>query len=122
MDYVSIVMTGVFLFTYVMVVNTSLARRGGTRRCRLHFRTKTMSATMGTVAALLGYGGGVGLCYLLGLKHTSTANATPFLVLGVGVDDIFVIMNSYSLTYQLPSGRQKVAVAMKDCGLSITIT
>eukprot|EP00922_Rhytidocystis_sp_ex-Travisia-forbesii_P005602 GHVS01008150.1.p1 GENE.GHVS01008150.1~~GHVS01008150.1.p1 ORF type:complete len:1569 (+),score=272.83 GHVS01008150.1:371-5077(+) len=86
------------------------------------YRNKSWVALMGVMAALLGYVGGTGLLHLFGLLHTPPAEATPFLVIGIGVDDVFVMLNSYSLTYLAKSSRQRVCMAVRDAGISITIT
>eukprot|EP00921_Rhytidocystis_pertsovi_P006799 GHVQ01011501.1.p1 GENE.GHVQ01011501.1~~GHVQ01011501.1.p1 ORF type:complete len:1649 (-),score=188.89 GHVQ01011501.1:523-5469(-) len=111
-DFFVIGATALLLFGYIAVMNFSMDL----------YRMKSLPAVMGGVAACLGYVGGVGLCYLCGLEHTNTASATPFLVLGVGVDDMFVIMNSYTLTFTHTVAKDRLRVAMQDCGLSITIT
>eukprot|EP00923_Selenidium_pygospionis_P034674 GHVN01060344.1.p1 GENE.GHVN01060344.1~~GHVN01060344.1.p1 ORF type:complete len:1663 (+),score=402.68 GHVN01060344.1:218-5206(+) len=61
-----------------------------------------LPAVMGVLSALVGYGAGAGLCYLCGVPHVPLAEGTPFVVLGVGVDDMFVIMNAVTLSLASP--------------------
>lgn len=111
-DFLFVVGAAVLIFTYVAVVTFSTN----------HFRSKMAVSLMGAVAAVLGYCAGAGLCYFVGVEHTSTAAAAPFLVLGIGVDDVFVLINSYSLTFTRTSSKERVMITMRDSGLSITIT
>ncbi|EPR59811.1 patched family protein [Toxoplasma gondii GAB2-2007-GAL-DOM2] len=99
------------VFLYTSVVNSSKTHR-----------TKLVPSAMGALASLLGYLGGAGLVYLCGVRHTTPAEATPFLAIGIGVDDLFVIINAYSLTYLHPNPKERVVDAIRDAGLSITIT
>ncbi|CEM34095.1 unnamed protein product [Vitrella brassicaformis CCMP3155] len=111
-ELIRLFLAGVIVFCYAAVANFSCDQS----------KTKTFPALMGCLAALLGFLLGSGLCYACGMKHVPPAEATPFLVLGVGVDDMFVIMNSYALAFQSSSPRERCQLAMKDCGISITIT
>ncbi|KAJ1609540.1 putative patched family protein [Cryptosporidium canis] len=86
------------------------------------YTSRATSGVCGAIAALLAYIGGAGLCYLAGLEHTSTASAAPFLVLGVGMDDSFVVINSFNMTYPLKSAEDRIVSAVRDCGLSISLT
>lgn len=86
------------------------------------YTSRATSGVCGAIAALLAFIGGAGLCYFAGLEHTSTASAAPFLVLGVGMDDSFVVINSFNMTYPLKSAEDRVVSAIRDCGLSISLT
>ncbi|KAK6588644.1 hypothetical protein RS030_3468 [Cryptosporidium xiaoi] len=86
------------------------------------YTSRATSGVCGAIAALLAYIGGAGLCYLAGLEHTSTASAAPFLVLGVGMDDSFVVINSFNMTYPLKNAEDRIVSAVRDCGLSISLT
>ncbi|CBZ49698.1 sterol sensing 5-transmembrane protein, related [Neospora caninum Liverpool] len=111
-DILFVLAAGTLIFGYVGLVTFSTN----------HFRSKMLVSVMGATAAALGYCGGAGLCYLVGLEHTTTATAAPFLVMGIGVDDVFVIINSYSLTFTRTVAKERLTITMRDSGLSITIT
>ena len=51
----------------------------------------------GLVAIGLATGSAYGLCSMFGLFYSPLMNVLPFLLLGVGVDDMFVIVNAYDL-------------------------
>eukprot|EP00915_Cephaloidophora_sp_WS-2016_P011008 GHVH01016196.1.p1 GENE.GHVH01016196.1~~GHVH01016196.1.p1 ORF type:complete len:1178 (+),score=136.82 GHVH01016196.1:97-3630(+) len=51
-----------------------------------------------TIIVSSGFGAS-GFLYLCGLPHVPASESIPFMVLGIGVDDFFVIWNSYLHTY-----------------------
>ncbi|CBZ50508.1 putative patched transmembrane domain-containing protein [Neospora caninum Liverpool] len=96
---------------YTVIVNTTFS-----------YRTKSLPGLMGVASTLMGYAGGAGFIYFCGLHHTPPAEATPFLVLGIGVDNAFVLINSYSLTFLIPDPKERIRHTTRDAGLSITCT
>uniref|UniRef100_A0A0G4G6B9 SSD domain-containing protein n=1 Tax=Chromera velia CCMP2878 TaxID=1169474 RepID=A0A0G4G6B9_9ALVE len=96
---------------------------------------RLLSALVGCLTPVLAFIGSSGLLYLCGLPHESPNLAVPFLVLGVGVDDVFVILSGVTRTWgdertarRIQEGRdvgrpkERLAVAMRDSGISITLT
>ena len=60
--------------------------------------------------------------FKLGYLMNDTHYAMPFLTLGIGVDDIFVICNAFDQTpLDLPAS-ERIKRAMRNSGPSITIT
>uniref|UniRef100_A0A0P5P9V2 Patched domain-containing protein n=1 Tax=Daphnia magna TaxID=35525 RepID=A0A0P5P9V2_9CRUS len=66
-----------------------------------------------------------GLCFYLGVQYGPIHPIIPFLLLGIGVDDMFVIIqaldNLSNEEKQLPIP-ERMARAMKHAGVSITVT
>ena len=66
-----------------------------------------------------------GFCFYIGIFFADMHPVIPFLLLGIGVDDLYVIVqaidnldkNEKSLPYH-----ERVGLAMKHAGISITIT
>ncbi|CDJ32071.1 uncharacterized protein EMH_0011230 [Eimeria mitis] len=79
-------------------------------------------ALTGAGAALLGYLGGAGVCFMSGVVSTGTAAAAPLLVVGIGVDDTLVLLQSYSLTVHKRSAADRLQLTLRDSGVGITIT
>lgn len=50
---------------------------------------------MGVFAVVMGIGSSYGLCALFGLTFTYMNTILPFLVLGIGIDNMFVIVQSF---------------------------
>ncbi|KAL8452328.1 hypothetical protein Emag_002447 [Eimeria magna] len=110
-ETVALVLATLTVLGYTVVVNTTTS-----------YRTKTIPAIVSVASTLLGYAGGAGFIYFCGVEHTPPADATPFLVLGIGVDNAFVLLNSYCLTFLHDSPRQRIISTARDAGVSITIT
>ncbi|KAF8821354.1 Sterol-sensing domain of SREBP cleavage-activation domain-containing protein [Cardiosporidium cionae] len=83
---------------------------------------RPFSALSGVIAALLGAASGSGFCYYCGLTHTQAMNCAPFLILGIGLDDMYVLLNAYSLSYMQSSARQRIRHTLEEGGIAVTIT
>lgn len=111
-DFMCLVIAVVFILVYSIAANFS----------KDVYKAKPYASVCGCAAACLGMMVGGGLAYLFGLTHVSAMNTAPFLVVGIGLDDMFVILNAYSLTYLQPSPRGRIRQTMEDSGIAITIT
>ncbi|XP_060075668.1 NPC intracellular cholesterol transporter 1-like, partial [Ylistrum balloti] len=73
----------------------------------------------------LSLGFSYGLASAAGWNYTPLHSILPFLLLGIGVDDLFVIMGAYK---SLPAGyedrpvHERMAMTLKHAGVSITVT
>ncbi|XP_069127848.1 patched domain-containing protein 3-like isoform X2 [Argopecten irradians] len=73
----------------------------------------------------LSLGFSYGLASAAGWEYTPLHSILPFLLLGIGVDDLFVIMGAYK---SLPEGysdrpiHERMAMTLKHAGVSITVT
>ena len=66
-----------------------------------------------------------GLCYYLGYSYGPIHSILPFLLLGIGVDNMFVIMqslNNLSETDQSSGIPIRIAKTVQQAGMSITVT
>eukprot|EP00915_Cephaloidophora_sp_WS-2016_P004522 GHVH01006055.1.p1 GENE.GHVH01006055.1~~GHVH01006055.1.p1 ORF type:complete len:1155 (+),score=179.44 GHVH01006055.1:848-4312(+) len=86
------------------------------------FKGKVYTAIAGVGAAIMGMVAGVGFVCYTDVAMVTTTLIVPFLSMGIGVDDMFVIINSYSLSYPIKDPKLRVKHTMQECGLSITIT
>lgn len=79
----------------------------------------------GIVAIGLATGSAYGICSMFGLFYSPLMNVLPFLLLGVGVDDMFVVVNAYDLettrdpTQTLPI---RIGRCLASAGASILVT
>ncbi|PHJ24988.1 patched family protein [Cystoisospora suis] len=111
-DVVYVVFTFFILATYSTGLNFS---------CDL-YRNKLFSALMGFGAAFMGLGAGMGIVAYMGMPMVPTVLICPFLVLGIGVDDMFVIMNCYCVSYTIHNPEDRCVQALRISGLGISIT
>ena len=80
---------------------------------------------MGLACIGLGMGTSYGFSSLIGFPFTPMHSILPFLLLGIGIDDMFVIVQSFDnlkeheKNQDLPS---QFGIALKHAGVAITIT
>ncbi|KAL8443976.1 hypothetical protein Emed_006453 [Eimeria media] len=111
-DVVYVVFTFFLLASYSTALNFS---------CDL-YRSKLFSSLMGFFAAFMGLGAGMGIVAYMKVAMVPTVLICPFLVLGIGVDDVFVLLNAYCMGYTTHDPEQRCVEALKSSGLGITIT
>lgn len=111
-DVVYVVFTFCLLALYSCGLNFS---------CDL-YKSKLLSAMAGFAAAFMGLGAGMGLASFCGVAIVPTVLICPFLVLGIGVDDVFVLMNAFNMGYACTDPQRRCRDALKGSGLGITIT
>eukprot|EP00439_Symbiodinium_sp_Y106_P064039 s2194_g10.t1 len=66
--------------------------------------------------------GGFGSAMLLGVKFTVLSQILPFILVGIGIDDAFVIVNAFDRTDDSLDIPERVGQAMGRVGVSITLT
>ncbi|CAF1250096.1 unnamed protein product [Adineta ricciae] len=76
----------------------------------------------GVLATMLGLVSGFGICLLVGIPMCPLVFVTPFLVIGVGTDDMFLIYSAYRRTKSSDTTVQRLAETFRLCGSGITIT
>ena len=86
----------------------------------IHCRSTVAFA--GLFCVIIAYVCGFSVCFSFGWEVTGVHNLMPFLLIGIGVDDMFVICNAIDQTeFDLPP-KERIVNAMKHAGPSITIT
>lgn len=55
---------------------------------------RSIVGAAGLMCVVLAYTSGFGICLTLGWKIAGVHNLMPFLIIGIGVDDFFVICNA----------------------------
>ncbi|XP_076180342.1 patched domain-containing protein isoform X1 [Ptiloglossa arizonensis] len=74
-----------------------------------------VSAAMATVAAF-------GLCIYLGVDFIGLNLAAPFLMIGIGIDDTFVMLAAWRRTSITKPVPERMAMTLSEAAVSITIT
>ncbi|TRY77454.1 hypothetical protein TCAL_08010 [Tigriopus californicus] len=86
---------------------------------------RALLSLTGIMAVGMGIGSAYGFCSYVGLDYTGLHSILPFLLLGIGIDDMFVIVQSFD---NLKDGELALALAqrfglcMSHAGVAITIT
>ena len=86
----------------------------------IHFRSGAAGITF--LCVILSYTSSMGIGFLCGFKSSTVHNLIPYLLLGVGVDDVFVIAMSLDQTNPKDDMKKRFQYAMINAGQSITIT
>lgn len=71
---------------------------------------------------VLAAGSGYGLAMWFQFDYTPVMSIMPFVLLGIGVDDSFVIMNSIDRTNPSLPVEERIATAISHAGVSIMVT
>ena len=83
-------------------------------------------AGAGILSVFFGYIIGVGLTMALGFPYTPVTGLLPFICLGIGIDDMFVIMRCFKNIPEKEKGKnglvKNVGLTMQHAGVSITVT
>lgn len=111
-DIIFVVYTFILLVSYTTLVHFNCDA----------YRSKSLCSLAGSLACVMGLATGFGVASLLGISFVPTALVAPFLVMGVGADDIFVLVSSYALTYGESSARQRCAATLGSSGVSLVMT
>ncbi|CAL8313396.1 unnamed protein product [Merluccius merluccius] len=85
-------------------------------------RNKVWVASMGVVSAGLAVLSSFGLMLYTGVPFVMTVANSPFLILGIGVDDMFIMVSNWQHTNVKDSVPTRMAHTYKEAAMSITIT
>ncbi|OWF50767.1 patched domain-containing protein 3-like [Mizuhopecten yessoensis] len=76
----------------------------------------------GVISAGLAILGAFGLMSVLHVDFVNIVGVMPFLIIGIGVDDMFIMMSGLADADQSAEIEDKIAFVMKTSGIAITIT
>ncbi|KAK6758404.1 hypothetical protein RB195_015926 [Necator americanus] len=91
---------------------------------REHFRLahSIFMAFLGVAGPLMAVGTTFCFLFLLGFPFNSITLVMPFLIIGVGSDDVFIIIHAMRKTDKRKSLEDQIAETMEEAGPSITVT
>ncbi|KAL3871072.1 hypothetical protein ACJMK2_039093 [Sinanodonta woodiana] len=76
----------------------------------------------GVIAAGISIISSFGLVSACGVKFVSIVGVMPFLIIGIGVDDMFILLSGLSDAQEKETVEEKIAETMRKSGVAITIT
>ncbi|XP_062377857.1 patched domain-containing protein 3-like [Sardina pilchardus] len=85
-------------------------------------RNKVWVATFGVLSAGLAVLSSFGLLLFCGMPFVMTVATAPFLILGIGVDDMFIMISCWQKTNVKAEVEDRMAETYKEAAVSITIT
>jgi len=90
-----------------------------------HVEQRGYLSLLGLASVAMSIGFSYGLCSLFGLPYGPLHNMIPFLLLGIGIDDMFVTMQCFN-NLDTEEGKRPMAerfgLTMKRAGAAITVT
>ncbi|GMH38064.1 hypothetical protein BSKO_05948 [Bryopsis sp. KO-2023] len=103
-------------YSLVVLVSHMVLFRNSRAFCKMHLTFVSI------VAITIAIASSHGIVNLLGVPYNLVVRTVPFLLVGLGMDDTFVIMGAYSMVpHDLPL-EQRIAETMKQAGSSIMVT
>ncbi|XP_035025376.1 patched domain-containing protein 3 [Hippoglossus stenolepis] len=107
-----------FSITYTIVITFSILS------CwRMdNVRSKVWVATCGVIATGMAVLSGFGMLLLIGEPFVMTAASCPFLILGIGIDDMFIMISCWQRTKVHDSVPERLSNTYREAAISITIT
>ncbi|CAM9472679.1 unnamed protein product, partial [Ascophyllum nodosum] len=113
----------IFLFvaTYLIMLTFVMVAIG---RCRSedNVRRRSWLGNAGLYVVVAAGLAAYGLNSGFGVPFTTLASILPFILIGIGVDDMFVIVAAFDHTDPALPVEERVALGLKRCGVSITYT
>ena len=103
-------------YTLIIMFATSVFWRPNTVYSRSML---AMDAVMSVVIAI---GSALGLCLFIGIKFNMVVQSLAVVLLGIGIDDGFVISAAYLHEDPALSIRERMSAALRHAGSSITVT
>lgn len=85
-------------------------------------KTRISLAVIGVLCALFGVYSSFGLCAWMNIIYGPPNQVLTFLIIGIGVDDMFIIVNEVSATKRTWSTSRRLSVGLAHAGASITLT
>ncbi|EPQ03374.1 Patched domain-containing protein 3 [Myotis brandtii] len=85
-------------------------------------RNKMFVAVFGVISTAFAVLSGFGLMLFIGVPFVTIIKNAPFLVLGVGVDDMFIMISGWQKTKLVNSIRHRLSRTYSKVAVSITIT
>ncbi|KAH0627543.1 hypothetical protein JD844_003354, partial [Phrynosoma platyrhinos] len=89
---------------------------------RDNVRTKVWIAVFGVISSGLSVISSFGLLLFCGVPFVITAANSPFLILGIGIDDMFILVSCWQRTQVKESIQNRMADTYAEAAMSVTIT
>ncbi|KAM4728014.1 patched domain-containing protein 3 [Anableps anableps] len=85
-------------------------------------RTKVWVASCGVFCTGLAVLSGFGVLLLLGQPFVMTAASCPFMILGIGLDDMFIMISCWQRSRILDAVPDRLGTTYRDAAVSVSIT
>nr|CDJ96693.1 Patched domain containing protein [Haemonchus contortus] len=103
-----------FLILLVFTMTTTLRRDP--------VKSNPLESFLGVICPILSLVASFGHLFWMGFEFLPIVTVVPFLILAIGVDDVFIFIHCFHLTNDKLSVRKRIAETLADAGPSISIT
>ncbi len=110
--------TNLFIFSYIFVLVFTMVVTGGTN----WVTSRSFLAGVDVVALGMATVAALGMVGMLGTQFVSSVSIMPLLVIGNGLDDLFIFMSAWKKTSAAASEDVRVAQTLRRAGYPITIS
>lgn len=109
-------LTMTFMMTYACIATSRL-----NGNC---IADRSLLGQAGVLAAVLSILSSFGFVSLIGVKFMSIVGVMPFLIIGIGIDDVFILMSGIAdaESIEKSSVSDRISFMMRTSGIAITIT
>uniref|UniRef100_A0A914WCH1 SSD domain-containing protein n=1 Tax=Plectus sambesii TaxID=2011161 RepID=A0A914WCH1_9BILA len=116
-----------FILTFIVVISFSIfgtitLKRKGSVVVIDWVTSKPYLAWSGVMATLLAIISAVGLGLHLGILFIDMVTVMPFLIISIGIDDMFLILAAWRSTDREAPVIDRIETAMQHAGVSVTMT
>uniref|UniRef100_A0A0N4Z9N8 SSD domain-containing protein n=1 Tax=Parastrongyloides trichosuri TaxID=131310 RepID=A0A0N4Z9N8_PARTI len=113
---------GVIFLGYGFMIIYAMYSQGKIRNYKLSHDSSVSLAFFGVLSVTLSSIAGLGVSTWLGIEfNAATTQIVPFLTLGIGVDNMFLLLHNYH-TVTKSVEKDEVGVLLKETGMSILMT
>ena len=109
---------GLITFGIILIIIYSLFVMGELNT----YRSRMLIGIAGVISVGFAYVEAMALGSFAGLKGNGVVSVVPFLMIGIGVDDMFVLITALKQAPRDSSRQEMMEYMMKHAGVSITIT
>ncbi|CAD7697418.1 unnamed protein product [Ostreobium quekettii] len=103
-------------YVFVIIISHFVLFRNNRSFCKAHLTLVSIVAITCSIITALG------VVNLMGVPYNLVVNTVPFLMVGLGIDDTFVIMGAYASTPPYHTVQQRIEETMMRAGTSIFVT
>ncbi|XP_061184546.1 patched domain-containing protein 3-like [Saccostrea echinata] len=111
-----------FIITFTLMMTYACLASGSSKLNNIGNRANLGIA--GVITPVLGIGSALGFLSAVGVKFTSIVGVMPFLIVGIGIDDMFILMSGMADAPPLKTAsvEKRMEYMLKKSGITITIT
>lgn len=114
---------GIIFAGYALMLAYAIVTQARFDNCLPSSESSMGLALAGVLVVTFASVAGLGLATWFGIEfNAATTQIVPFLTLGIGVDNMFMLLHNYRDVVKLAGGHAEMAILMRETGMSILCT